>query len=228
MSQSDWAGLEEVLDEQHDERKIIRCINNNDLSGLTSVLVGTNLDITKIVDENGFTLVHLAAYINSESCLKALFDHLTSSNYASDLFVYTDANKKQFKDQMTGYSKLIAREWVNRATKVTKGSQLDILSQKEVLGNEQEFLESSELNGGFTPLHYASYHGNPKLIDMLIEAGADIYAENEQSINVLHVAAQGDSPYSLAFFLRHSTLKISCQDKSLSTPLHWACISHSH
>ena len=78
-----------MLDEQHDERKIIRCINNNDLSGLTSVLMGTNLDITKIVDESGFTLVHLAAYVNSESCLKALFDHLTSANYASDFFVCT-------------------------------------------------------------------------------------------------------------------------------------------
>ena len=57
------------------------------------------------------------------------------------------------------------KEWVNRATKLTKG---DILSQKE-----------ADLNDGFSPLHYASYHGNAKLIDMLIEAGADIYVENE-------------------------------------------------
>ena len=122
LSQSDWAGLEEVLDEQHDERKIIRCINSCDLSSLTSVLAGTNLDITKLVDENGFTLVHLAAYVNSETCLKALFDHLESKNYASDFFVYSKNNKRSFKDQMTGYNKIIIREWVNRATKVTKGS----------------------------------------------------------------------------------------------------------
>ena len=62
--------------------------------GLTSVLAGTNIDITKIVDENGFTLVHLAAYINSEACLKALFEHLSSPNYASDFFVCTKENKK--------------------------------------------------------------------------------------------------------------------------------------
>ena len=37
---------------------------------------------------------------------------------------------------MTGYNKIIIREWVNRATKVTKGSQLDILSQKEMLEHE--------------------------------------------------------------------------------------------
>ena len=87
-----------MLDEQHDERKIIRCINSCDLSSLTSVLAGTNLDITKIVDENGFTLVHLASYVNSETCLKALFDHLESPNYASDFFVATQNTKKQFKD----------------------------------------------------------------------------------------------------------------------------------
>ena len=129
---------------------------------------------------------------------------------------------------MTGYNKIIIREWVNRATKVGKGSQLDILSQQEMLERELNYDDSLELNGGFTPLHYASYHGNPKMIDLLIAAGADIYAENEQNINVLHVAAQGDAPYSLAFFLRHSNLHISTKDKSQSTPLHWACISHSH
>ena len=57
-----------------------------------------------------------------------------------------------------------------------------------MLENDQDNL-SSDMNGGFAPLHYASYHGNPKMIDMLIAAGADIYAENEQNINVLHVAA---------------------------------------
>ena len=57
-----------------------------------------------------------------------------------------------------------------------------------MLENDQDN-SSSDMNGGFAPLHYASYHGNPKMIDMLIAAGADIYAENEQNINVLHVAA---------------------------------------
>ena len=99
-------------------------------------MAGTCLDITKIVDENGFTLVHLAAYVNSEACLKALFDHLSSPNHASDFFVATEANKKQFKNQLSGFNKIMIREWVNRATKVIKGSQLDILSQKEMLEHE--------------------------------------------------------------------------------------------
>ena len=87
-------------------------------------------------------------------------------------------------------------------------------------------MENLEL--GFTPLHYASYHGNPKMIDILIKDGADMYAVNNQGINMLHVAAQGDSVYSIAYFLKKSFIGINSVDKSKSTPLHWACISHSH
>ena len=41
-------------------------------------------DITKIIDEHGFTLVHLACYVNSWRSLKVLFDHVAiiqSENY---------------------------------------------------------------------------------------------------------------------------------------------------
>lgn len=32
---------------------------------------------------------------------------------------------------------------------------------------------------GFTALHFASYHGNPNLINILIESGANTYATNK-------------------------------------------------
>lgn len=69
LSPSEYSDLGEILDESQDERKIIRCINNIDLTSLRSVLAGTNLDITKIVDENGFTLAHLAAFMDHDICL---------------------------------------------------------------------------------------------------------------------------------------------------------------
>ena len=33
LSQSEYAGLEEILDTQHDEKRIIRCLNSADLFG---------------------------------------------------------------------------------------------------------------------------------------------------------------------------------------------------
>lgn len=77
---------------------------------------------------------------------------------------------------------------------------------------------------GFTALHFASYHGNPRTIDLLVESGANIYATNKQEINMLHVAAQGNAPYSLAYF-KAKGININSRDKEMSTPLHWACIS---
>ena len=43
---------------------------------------------------------------------------------------------------------------------------------------------------------------------------------------MLHVAAQGDQPYSLTFF-REKGLKINSVDYEQSTPLHWACFAGS-
>jgi len=41
---------------------------------------------------------------------------------------------------------------------------------------------------------------------------------------MLHVAAQGDSPYALAYF-RKMGISLNSKDRELSTPLHWACVS---
>lgn len=65
---------------------------------------------------------------------------------------------------------------------------------------------------GFTPMHFASFHGNLYLIKLLLKYGATIYAKNKQDINMLHVAAQGDQPSSLNFF-RLLGLDINSRDK---------------
>jgi palmitoyltransferase len=62
------------------------------------------------------------------------------------------------------------------------------------------------------------------MIKMLVNHGADIYAVNMQGINIMHVAAQGDQPYSIAYFMSLG-LDINSRDKRKSTPLHWAAVS---
>lgn len=43
---------------------------------------------------------------------------------------------------------------------------------------------------------------------------------------MLHVAAQGDEAYSLAYF-RHKGISVMSRDNGGSTPLHWACAAGS-
>mmetsp|Transcript_16093 Transcript_16093/g.11610 ORF Transcript_16093/g.11610 Transcript_16093/m.11610 type:complete len:183 (+) Transcript_16093:370-918(+) len=76
----------------------------------------------------------------------------------------------------------------------------------------------------FQAMHFASYHGNPKMIKLLEANGADIYAKNLNGLGVLHVAAQSDQAFSLTYFKKRG-LNMKDRDKANSTPLHWACQS---
>jgi ankyrin repeat protein len=77
---------------------------------------------------------------------------------------------------------------------------------------------------GFTALHYSAFYGNLRSIKYLIEHGADISIVNHHRINVMHVAAQGDSALALCYFKKLG-MDINTTEKNGSTPLHWAAFS---
>jgi palmitoyltransferase len=60
-------------------------------------------------------------------------------------------------------------------------------------------------------LHYAAFFGNFNIINLLLDNGANVFAVNSSGINMMHVAAQGDQPFSLAFFYNRK-LHINSQD----------------
>lgn len=70
--------------------------------------------------------------------------------------------------------------------------------------SDEEMLEyvnrQTSNDDGYTALHLASYHGNYLGIQFLISIGADPQKRSKQSLSVLHMASQGESPY--AFLLR--------------------------
>ncbi len=77
---------------------------------------------------------------------------------------------------------------------------------------------------GFTPLHFSSFHGNVKVMDLLISYGADIFVKNRFGISMLHVASQGDQPVSIVYFVDKG-LDLNAPDKRMSTPLHWSAFT---
>lgn len=76
---------------------------------------------------------------------------------------------------------------------------------------------------GFNALHYAAFRGNVKIIEKLIENGAELTIRNNNGLNVMHMAAQGDQPNALVYFKEKYDMKINSLDHVMSTPLHWAC-----
>jgi len=85
---------------------------------------------------------------------------------------------------------------------------------------------------GYTALHLAAHRGNFLGIKYLISEGADTQIRSSQSLSILHMASQGESPY--AYLLREliekpkdladseDALSVNVRDRNESTPLHWA------
>ena len=60
------------MEEDEEKNEIIRCILHNEPHTLRDLLAQTMLDITNIRDDMGYSLVHLAAYNNTDKCLEIL------------------------------------------------------------------------------------------------------------------------------------------------------------
>ena len=86
---------------------------------------------------------------------------------------------------------------------------------------------NSQNNQGFTALHYASFKGKISVISRLVKLNADISIKNAKGLTVLHLAAQGNQPNSLAYFKEKCNENLNNYDKANSTPLHWACYTGS-
>jgi palmitoyltransferase len=85
-------------------------------------------------------------------------------------------------------------------------------------------LKTSE---GFTCVHYAAFKGNlvrttQPALKVVVENGGDLKAKNQQELDAMQVAAQGDRALMIAW-LAEQGLDPEIADKNGSTPLHWAC-----
>ena len=81
-------------------------------------------------------------------------------------------------------------------TLIEAAVEFDKVSQDEVY----RWVNSCTTKDQFTPLHLASFKGNIDAIEALITYGANPHAKNKLGLNMLHVAAQGDSAVSLYYF----------------------------
>ena len=78
---------------------------------------------------------------------------------------------------------------------------------------------------GITALHYAAYKGNVEIAKLLILNGANSDAASNRGKNVMHLAAEGNQPSMMIYFMSYENQDIFSIDDCGSTPLHWACYS---
>jgi len=75
--------------------------------------------------------------------------------------------------------------------------------------------------GNFTPLHYAACNGHRDCIDILINAKADVNAQNSRGSTPLHYAVEYGHRYCLDTLIR-AKADVNAQDKDGFIPLHIA------
>lgn len=67
--------------------------------------------------------------------------------------------------------------------------------------NIKELLNTGDINGN-TPLHLASYHQNPEVVQYLIDMGADVNAKNQKGNTPFIEAILGNNKEVIAMFLK--------------------------
>ncbi|CAI2360459.1 unnamed protein product [Moneuplotes crassus] len=75
---------------------------------------------------------------------------------------------------------------------------------------------------GLTSVHFAAYRGNNELIRYLVNLGADIYAQDNDGHNCVHIAAQSDKVNTIYYLIKNYGFDINQGDNNNSTALHWA------
>ncbi len=72
-------------------------------------------------------------------------------------------------------------------------------------------------------LHVASFYGNLYAVRRLISAGARADVTSRSGLTPLHLAAQGNQPLPVVFFVQEKRFDVHVCDKEGNTALHWAC-----
>lgn len=73
-----------------------------------------------------------------------------------------------------------------------------------------------------TPLHWAAWKGHPEVIEVLLDAGADIQAHNENfhwGTTPLHAAAHGNQKASVEVLIRRGADVNAVRSTGSGTPL---------
>ena len=111
--------------------------------------------------------------------------------------------------------------------------RLDLISEKPIStelkeANEKilhDFINSRTETEHITPLHYAAFRGNIKVIKLLIQNNANIQALTYNGLNMLHKGAQGNSPNSIIYFNKKYKMDLTSTNNEQLNALHFAAIS---
>ena len=84
----------------------------------------------------------------------------------------------------------------------------------------KEGADVNEVRGGESPLHLASTYNHPEIAKLLLGAGAEVDAKNDEGSTPLHVASYHGNAKVVELLIKHNAQHDTKDDKG-RTPLFW-------
>ena len=88
------------------------------------------------------------------------------------------------------------------------------------------FINKKNKNG-YNSILYSSFIGNIEILDKLINNGADIQSVNNNGLNILHMASQGNHPNIIIYIIEKFCFNINSFDFNGNSALHWSIYKNS-
>lgn len=182
----------------------------------------------------GFTPLHLAVLNNHTHVVRLLLAHGANieqcDKYGGTPFLYAifysneDIIQLCIENNLNYLPHNVGQLVLNS---LANCSEKDIQTLKDLLSAKWEIDDAAKFLAGFTLLHQVTHKGNLESIRLLINAGADINAQNVQGITPLHMAATRKN-VEIVQLLIDSGADIQTKDNEGHTPWHYAAKLHDN
>ena len=97
----------------------------------------------------------------------------------------------------------------------------DLAKAKVLLATDAQLVHARDTDGS-TPLHCAAWKGHQEVVALLLEAGADVNAQNHNEhwgTTPLHAAAHGNQAGIAQLLIEHGA-EVNARDLNGKTPMH--------
>jgi ankyrin repeat protein len=173
-------------------------------------------------DAQRTTPLHIAANLEEPDCVRLLLQHgafpiaLDREGWTPlEIAVLRDSRRAGDPDLVKQFLESADKDKVHQAAASGDTSLLESLLEKDdVLARRRDSL-------GWTPLHWAVWHGQLETANLLLSAGAEVDAPDLSDLRPLDLAsARGDADLVEALLTNGADIKAA--RPGAYTPLHWA------
>ena len=179
----------------------------------------------KLDKNNNLSLFHKLILLDLTSIFIFLCDKLSEKfRLKSSLREGSDSSnsRDQGRNSHNNNSKALSLD--EKSTYDNEENPLIKYKEKEITLNDILTLKDKS---GNTPMLFAAFRGNLTAMKKMIELGIGYCDLNNAGLNIIHMAAQSDSPQIIVYFKEKYNFDLFQNDYLKNNALHWACSSGS-